>query len=145
MVKSWKAHSILLNSCRDIAYIPFSTLLYDYPVYDNILMAGDGAVDQALSLSGVDVNEQPLDKLATTLSGGQAQRVNIARGLIHKTPLLLADEPVSGVSKAQGETIIKNIIDVSETTIIVTHNPDHLKFFSRIVLLEDGKIAASVH
>lgn len=135
--------SNLLRSCRDISYIPSSTLLYAYPIYDNILMAGDGAVDQVLSLSGFDVNEQLLDKLATTLSGGQAQRVNIARGLIHKTPLLLADEPVSGLSIAQGEIIIKNIIDASETTIIVTHDPAHLKFFSRIVLLEDGKITAS--
>ena len=138
-----KINSELLNTYRDISYIPSSTLLYDDSIDSNILMNGDGNVNNVLSLAEFNKSQLQSDVSATSLSGGQAQRVNIARGLINKTPLLLADEPVSGLSVAQGEIVIKNIINESETAIIVTHNPTHLRFFSRIVLLENGKVVTS--
>lgn len=136
-------NSKFLNTCRDISYIPASAMLYDDTVDSNILMNGDGSVENALNLAEFDMAEQTCGLPATNLSGGQAQRVNIARGLINEAPLLLADEPVSSLSMAQGDIVIKNIVNESETAIVVTHHPTHLRFFSHIILMEDGEIVAS--
>ncbi len=136
-------NSKFLNTCRDISYIPSSAMLYDDSIDSNILMNGDGSVENVLDLAEFDLTEQMSGLSATSLSGGQTQRVNIARGLINKSQLLMADEPVSSLSIAQGETVIKNIVNESETAIVVTHHPTHLRFFSRIILMEDGKVVTS--
>lgn len=132
------------NHCQDITYIPSSPFLYSESVQTNIAMNGDGDLTQSLKAAQLDCKQEDLlDKVATSLSGGQSQRVNIARGLIHKTPLLLADEPTSGLSISQGEEVMQNILSAANTAIIVTHHPAQLRYFTRIILMTAGKIVSS--
>lgn len=128
---------------RYVSYISSNSYLYSENVKKNILMNGDGDLQQAVKTACLeDLGKDFLDKKATELSGGQAQRVNIARGLIHNPLLLVADEPTSGLSIAQGEEVIQEMLSQSNTAVMVTHHPAQLQYFNRIILLEDGKIAA---
>ncbi|MCD8022899.1 MAG: ATP-binding cassette domain-containing protein [Lachnospiraceae bacterium] len=128
---------------RALSYVPSQTQLYAGTVQENILMAGDGALPGTVSLAELGAEEEGfLQKQTGTLSGGQAQRVNLARGMLRKGAFTLADEPEAGLSAAQGDRIIRNLVENSESLVVVTHYPTHLHYFSRIVLLEDGKIAA---
>lgn len=76
------------------------------------------------------------------LSGGQKQRIAIARAYYKQAPILLMDEPTSALDRKASENIIKNILTYSKgkTTIIITHDPNLLKYISNIFVLSDHKI-----
>lgn len=79
-----------------------------------------------------------------SLSGGEMQRVSIARALIRQPPLLLADEPTGNLSSRVGEEIIAMLKDVAsrlETTVLlVTHNPRDAAAGDRVLFLHDGEM-----
>lgn len=81
-----------------------------------------------------------LQKNVSELSGGEKQRVNIARGLLHSATMLLADEPDAGLPKAQANIVIKNIISKTKTAIVILHNCDEIELFTRVLLMKDGEI-----
>lgn len=77
------------------------------------------------------------------LSGGQQQLVGIARAIIGKPRLLLADEPTGNLQSAQGEMImdiLKTLNDEGMTIIQVTHNEKFAGYGKRIIRLEDGMV-----
>ncbi|TSC93094.1 MAG: putative ABC transport system ATP-binding protein [Candidatus Berkelbacteria bacterium Licking1014_85] len=78
------------------------------------------------------------------LSGGQQQKVALARALVNNPWIILADEPTGNLdSKSSIEVIaiIKELSKKSKRTILmVTHNPDHLKIADRVIYMKDGKI-----
>jgi ABC-type lipoprotein export system ATPase subunit len=83
------------------------------------------------------------DLFPTQLSGGQQQLVGIARALIAKPQLLLADEPTGNLNSKQGEDIMelfKTLNNEGVTIIQVTHSEKNAGFGSRIVHLLDGRI-----
>jgi ABC-type lipoprotein export system ATPase subunit len=83
------------------------------------------------------------DLFPTQLSGGQQQLVGIARALIVKPKLLLADEPTGNLNSRQGEEIMelfKQLNDEGVTIIQVTHSEKNASYGSRIVNLLDGRI-----
>ncbi|KMQ49407.1 Cell division transporter, ATP-binding protein FtsE [Chitinispirillum alkaliphilum] len=84
-----------------------------------------------------------LDHLPSQLSGGEMQRVAIARSLINDPPILLADEPTGNLDSKNAANIM-NIFEKlnSEglTIIIVTHNPELVQHCTKAVHIEDGKI-----
>lgn len=84
------------------------------------------------------------DLFPTQLSGGQQQLVGIARALIAKPKLLLADEPTGNLNSKQGEEIMnlfKQLNDEGVTIIQVTHSEKNASYGSRIINLLDGMIA----
>ena len=83
------------------------------------------------------------DHLPGQLSGGEMQRVAIARSLINSPPILLADEPTGNLDSRNADTIMDLFQDLNRqgvTVVVVTHNHDLVKRCSRTVLIEDGSI-----
>lgn len=83
------------------------------------------------------------DLFPTQLSGGQQQLVGIARALISKPKLLLADEPTGNLNSKQGEEIMelfKQLNDEGVTIIQVTHSEKNAGYGKRIINLLDGRI-----
>ena len=83
------------------------------------------------------------DLFPQQLSGGQQQLVGIARAIIGKPKLLLADEPTGNLHSSQGEMIMdtmKALHDEGMTIIQVTHNEKFAQYGTRIIRLEDGII-----
>ena len=77
------------------------------------------------------------------LSGGEQQRVGVARALIGRPALILADEPTGNLNSKQGEEVMAMLRDLNDegTTIVqVTHSEKNAGYGSRVVHLLDGKI-----
>jgi putative ABC transport system ATP-binding protein len=89
------------------------------------------------------------DLFPAQLSGGQQQLVGIARALIAKPKLLLADEPTGNLNSKQGEEIMRLFQKINKedgvTIIQVTHSEKNADCGSRIINLLDGKIESSVN
>jgi putative ABC transport system ATP-binding protein len=88
------------------------------------------------------------DLFPAQLSGGQQQLVGIARALISKPKLILADEPTGNLNSKQGEEIMELFKKLNKedgvTVIQVTHSEKNAQYGSRIINLLDGKIDSSV-
>ena len=126
-------------------------LLADRPVYDNVALplavAGtplkeiDKRVRAALDQVGLLGKEQALP---FELSVGEQQRVGIARAVISKPPLLIADEPTGNLDPDLSLEVMKlfrRFQDVGVTVVIATHD-HHLvrEFGQRVIVLEDGRV-----
>lgn len=98
-------------------------------------------VPQVLKIVGL---EKKINKFPDQLSGGEAQRVVIARALVHRPKILLADEPTGNLDTiTAGEIIdlLKKINALGTTVIMVTHNPDIVNALKkRVITLEHGKL-----
>lgn len=84
-----------------------------------------------------------LEHLPSQLSGGEMQRVAIARSLINSPSILLADEPTGNLDTKNADTIIKIFDELNRdglTVIMVTHNIELAKRSKKCIRLEDGKI-----
>ena len=82
------------------------------------------------------------------LSGGEMQRVSIARALAGDQPLLICDEPTGNLSQKAGQEIMEVLREVAErdgkSVLLVTHNPRDASHADRVVFLVDGHLAAGV-
>lgn len=77
------------------------------------------------------------------LSGGQSQRVSIARALINDPSILLADEPTGNLDSKTGFEILRIFMDLNKegrTVVIVTHDSELAKYADRVILVKDGII-----
>ena len=83
------------------------------------------------------------DLYPSQLSGGQQQLVGIARAVIHKPPLLLADEPTGNLDSNTGEIVLSTFQSLNSqgrTIVLITHEADVAKHAKRIIHIRDGKI-----
>ncbi|MEK7447762.1 MAG: ABC transporter ATP-binding protein [Patescibacteria group bacterium] len=78
------------------------------------------------------------------LSGGQQQKVAIARSLINNPWIIMADEPTGNLDSKSADDVIKLLISLSRkskrTVILITHNPDYLQYADRVFRMKDGRI-----
>jgi lipoprotein-releasing system ATP-binding protein len=78
------------------------------------------------------------------LSGGEQQRVAVARALANKPRLLLADEPTGNLDPATATAVFKSLYDLARATgvaaLIATHNHDLARHMDRVVTLQDGRL-----
>ena len=94
----------------------------------------------ALERVGLD---GPYDRYPDDLSGGEAQRVAIARGLVGEQRVLLADEPTGALDTLNADRIIELLADLAgqgTSVVLVTHEPRFASWADRVVFLRDGVI-----
>lgn len=127
----------------------FSNLLTDLSVLENILLprqiagTNNTAKKDAIDLLRAVGLENQMNKRANKISGGQAQRVAIARGLINKPSIVLADEPTGNLDSVTSETIVQLMKSMAkklnQTFIIVTHDRQHFGDVDKVITIKDGK------
>ena len=81
------------------------------------------------------------DRLPDQISGGEQERVAIARAIVNKPPILLADEPTGSLDSTTADEImalLKELNSEGQTIIMVTHNPEACKHTSRTIQVKDG-------
>lgn len=92
--------------------------------------------------------EQRRNHLPFQLSGGEMQLVSIARALVHRPSLLLADEPTGNVNPEVGRSIMQILRTAAKHTgtgvLMVTHSPEHAAWADRVCFLKNGAIAAQL-
>lgn len=130
-------------------------LLYDKTVYDNIVCAL-----RVVEASERDIKTQvPLvieqvglkgkeNNFPNQLSGGEQQRVGLARALVTRPPIIIADEPTGNLDDKSSEEIMKILYEINAagtTVIMVTHNKNIVsKSNKRVIALEKGKIVSDI-
>jgi putative ABC transport system ATP-binding protein len=89
--------------------------------------------------------EKRLNNLPGKLSGGEQQRVSIARAIAHEPKILFADEPTANLDNESSRLIMeifKELHKGGQTIIMVTHETEYSKFAERIINLDDGRIVS---
>jgi putative ABC transport system ATP-binding protein len=88
--------------------------------------------------------EKRKDHLPEELSGGEIQRVAVARALAFKPPILLADEPTGNLDSKSSEAILKLLQQINKedgcTIVMVTHSEEAANFGDRRIYLRDGQV-----
>jgi putative ABC transport system ATP-binding protein len=85
------------------------------------------------------------DRLPNQLSGGEQERVAIARAIVNNPKILLADEPTGNLDSKTSEdvmTLFRDLNAAGQTVVMVTHNPDNGKYADRTITLKDGLVVA---
>ncbi len=137
-----------------VGYVPQNAFLFSEQIEENIRFgnpeASQEAIREAAQKSAVHDNitqfkegyKTLLGERGVTLSGGQIQRISIARALIKDPQILLLDDCLSAVDTDTEEEILKHLKSVSKnkTTLIVSHRISSLKHADQIVVFENGKI-----
>lgn len=127
----------------------FSNLLTDLTVLENVLLPREiagttqSAEKNARELLKAVGLENQINKRANKISGGQAQRAAIARGLINNPSIVLADEPTGNLDSVTSQIIVdlmKSMAkELNQTFIIVTHDQQHFGKADRVITIKDGK------
>ena len=89
--------------------------------------------------------DEYLNKPVKELSGGQKQRTAIARAIVNRPGIILADEPTAALDKKTAEeimTVFKELNKSGKTVVIVTHDKDVARRCKRIIQLSDGKVVS---
>ena len=140
-----------------IGYVPQNGFLFSGTIKENIIFGSHGKTKndmievskKACIHSNIMMFKKKYNTLigerGVTLSGGQIQRLTIARAFIKNPKILLLDDCLSAVDTETEEKILKNIKEIrkNKTTIIVSHRISSVKESDKIIVLENGKIIQS--
>ena len=127
-------------------------LVESMSVLDNIMAAGllvykdkNTLVKKAGDLlKAVNIDETLWNKFPTQISGGEAQRVGIARSLINDPKLVFADEPTGALNSQTGKAVLDTLTSFNEkgqSIVMVTHDISSARRGNRILYVKDGEIA----
>lgn len=141
---------------KNITYISHNSLLFKGTVRDNLLMGNPDADDAKLwdALKEVKLDaflseQQGLDtavgEAGSNFSGGQRQRLSIARALLHDTPIYIFDEATSNIDVESENDIMELVMELSKTKtiILISHRLANVKNADCIYVLRKGDIAGN--
>lgn len=126
----------------------FYNLMPNLTALENVelseLPGGMKALD-SLKMVGL---EERANNFPSEMSGGEQQRVSIARALVKNPTVLLCDEPTGALDSKTGKKIIKLLMDINQNkdkiVVVVTHNSTLAKVADRVIKISDGKIVSDV-
>ena len=133
----------------------FANLLADLTVLENVLLPSQIQFDSSnildkakMILEQVGLGDQ-LYKRANKISGGQAQRAAIARGLVNNPTIVLADEPTGNLDSVTAENVVqlmkKMAKELNQTFIVVTHERAQFGSVDRVITVKDGRVFEGDH
>jgi len=132
----------------------FANLLADLTVLENVLLPSQIQFDSPTGdkareiLEKVGLKDQ-LFKRANKISGGQAQRAAIARGLVNNPTIVLADEPTGNLDSVTAKNVVevmkKMAKDLGQTFIVVTHERAQFGDVDRVITIKDGRAFEGEH
>jgi ATP-binding cassette, subfamily B, bacterial len=142
---------------RNLAVVLQETLVFDGTVRDNILWGRPEAREQDLVAVAVaadaheficalpDGYDTRIGQRGRMLSGGQRQRLAIARAMVRNAPVLLLDEPTTGLDAGSTERVLEPLrrLIAGRTSLIISHNLLTVTDADQILFLEKGRIAAA--
>ena len=124
----------------------FSNLLADLTVLENVLLPSQIQFDSTTNNRAKEILEKvglkdQLFKRANKISGGQAQRAAIARGLVNNPTIVLADEPTGNLDSVTAKNVVeimkKMAKDLGQTFIVVTHERAQFGDVDRVITIKD--------
>lgn len=149
------------ENCKDIslhllrkyiAYSPEHNDLFPAAVYENIQYgdwnATDSEIDHAAEMAGITTHrkaflQRNISENEEPLSGGQKQKVSIARALLKKAPIQILDEPTAALDADSEAKILNTILKLKQEgkcILLITHKASTLRVADRILYIEDGRI-----
>ena len=132
----------------------FSNLLADLTVLENVLLPSQIQFDSTTNNRAKEILEKvglkdQLFKRANKISGGQAQRAAIARGLVNNPTIVLADEPTGNLDSVTAKNVVeimkKMAKDLEQTFIVVTHERAQFGDVDRVITIKDGRAFEGEH
>jgi lipoprotein-releasing system ATP-binding protein len=141
----------LRRDCLGFVY-QFHHLLPDFSAIENVILpqlihgaTTEAATARASELLGALGLAQRLDHRPSQLSGGEQQRVAVARALANRPPLILADEPTGNLDEATADIVLGEFLTLvrgeGSAALIATHNERIAAKMDRVVRLHDGVLA----
>ena len=125
-------------------------LLEHLNVYENVLVGANLShkkvdIDSIIKTVGLEKHKK---KYIHELSGGEQQRVSIARALAKMPEVMFCDEPTGALDEKTGKVVLKSLVDANNklntTMIIVTHNPGIALIGDRVIKMNSGKIIEEI-
>ena len=134
---------------KEVGFVfQFYNLMPNLTAKENVELSVHGAkhaidAEEALKLVGLG---KRINNFPSGLSGGEQQRVSIARAIAKRPSILLCDEPTGALDSKTGKSILALLKDLckndGQTVIIVTHNANIALIAQRVIRLSDGKIVS---
>ena len=158
--------SIMYNGCElknaaynertgIISYLGHDPELFNDSIKNNILLGDNKDVNEYLKAVCIDKEVEAMEQGADTiigsggvrLSGGQAQRIALARTLCHKKPVLILDDPFSALDKNTEEQIYNNLRKMTEGSIVIilSHRLYMFPKLDKVIWLDEGSARVGTH
>jgi ATP-binding cassette, subfamily B, bacterial len=156
LIDGYDIRDFTLKSLRDsITFVPQEPMLFRATVAENIgygkARATRAEIERAAELAGADefIRELPegyetlLSERGESLSGGQRQRISIARAMLRESPVLILDEPQSGLDAEAASAVEDSWRALTEgrTTFVIAHELRLVRSVDQILVIEDGRVA----
>lgn len=139
---------------ENVTLLPQKTLILHDTIRENIACGRPGATDEEIVSAARDAQAHdfiaalpqgyltPIDQHTAQLSGGQLQRIAIARAMLRDSPVLVLDEPTTGLDALAARRVVKPLrrLMAGRTTIMITHDLNLAPDADRILVLDHGRL-----
>ena len=133
----------------DVGFVfQFYNLIQNLTAKENVEIAAEickNPLDAAETLKNVGLSQR-MDNFPAQLSGGEQQRVSIARAIAKNPKLLLCDEPTGALDYETGKSILKLLQDIckngKKTVIVITHNQAITQMADRVIHVKNGRVSS---
>ncbi len=158
LIDDFPVNEVTLTSLRrNIALVPQDTFLFDGTVLENIGYGSPGATRESIIAAAEKANahgfisqmpngyDTPIGEAGGNLSGGEQQRISIARAIVKDAPILILDEATSALDTQSEAIIQKSLTNLMEgrTSFIIAHRLSTVMRADNILVINDGEIVES--